>query len=334
MRKGLLILFALLTALSCVGQRDDPAPEVRLAASATALNVTEGESALFTVYSGDEDVTEYAQIRNCTDDTLLPGAAFTPAGPGEWHFVAEYEGDVSEEVTIAAFEVATAGQAFFQRSLVLEFTGTWCVNCPQMETALEDIRTSRPGRVVQVAVHCLSIDPMAIPEGNELQSRFSVNNVCPSVIVDLDPESLITQSSPELVLSHIDRLLESRGPSAGVAVSTTLEEGLLTVEASLEAVRDGEYAFAVILLEDGIVAPQTGSTATHIHNHVLRAWQESGRKTVLEEGAQWQETFSLSASEHQRVAVAVLRNGLVDNVAVCPAGGSADFSYEETQSNP
>ena len=84
MRKGLLILFALLTALSCVGQRDDPAPEVRLAASATALNVTEGESALFTVYSGDEDVTESAQIRNCTDDTLLPGAAFTPAGPGEW----------------------------------------------------------------------------------------------------------------------------------------------------------------------------------------------------------------------------------------------------------
>lgn len=334
MRKGLLIWFALLTAFSCVGQKDDPAPEVRLAVSAAALNATEGEAALFTVFSGDEDVTEYALIRNRTDDTVLSEPVFIPSGAGEWRFVAEYEGEVSEEVPVSAFEVSSSGQSYFRRSLVLEFTGTWCVNCPRMETALEDVLAARPGRVVPVAVHCLSIDPMAVPEGNDLQGRFSINNVCPSVIVDLDPESLITQSSPELVLSHIDRLLESRGEAAGVAVSTTLEEGVLTVNASLEAVRDGEYSFAVILLEDGIVAPQTGATAAHIHNDVLREWRESGQTTSLTEGERLQEVVSLAASEHQRVAVAVLRNGLVDNVAVCPAGGSADFSYEETPLNP
>ena len=55
MKRWIYILLALVSALSCVGQKDDPIPEPRLTADLTALNATAGETATFTVYSGAED---------------------------------------------------------------------------------------------------------------------------------------------------------------------------------------------------------------------------------------------------------------------------------------
>ena len=323
-----IIFFALLAVLSCVGQKDDPVPEIRLTVNASLLNVTRGDSALFTVYSGEDDVTSGALICNCTDGTVLPGPVFSPERAGEWHFAAEYGGVRSEEVAVSAYEAASGGKDYFRRSLVLEFTGTWCVNCPGMEAALKDVVMARPGRVVPVSVHCLSIDPMTPPCSDELQSRFSINNVCPSVIIDMDGASLVSRSSSDLILSHIDRLLEERGAAGGITLETSFEGGNLRVEAGMKAVREGAYTFAAILVEDGIVAPQTGSTSNHVHNHVLRQWRQSAAATVLEKGETMQETFIIPAEGNQRVVVAILRNGIVDNVADCPAGASVGYLYE------
>ena len=79
MRKWFYILLAILPVLSCVGQKDDPTPELRLVADLTAINVTAGEYATFTVFSGAEDVTAYASIRNVTDGKDLESNVFSPA---------------------------------------------------------------------------------------------------------------------------------------------------------------------------------------------------------------------------------------------------------------
>ena len=205
MGKWFYILLAMLPMLSCVGQKDDPVPELRLVADLTALNVTAGESATFTVYSGAEDVTAFSMIRNLTDGTELEGNVFAPAGAGEWTFAAALDGAESEPVTVTAIEIADEGKVFFRRSLVLDFTGTWCVNCPKMEAAIEETMEARPGRVIPVSVHCMSVDPMYVkPLSDDLSGRFGVT-AYPSAVVDLDPESLITTSSPELLQSHIAR---------------------------------------------------------------------------------------------------------------------------------
>ena len=329
MKRWIYILLALVSALSCVGQKDDPIPEPRLTADLTALNATAGETATFTVYSGAEDVTEYATIRNLTDDTVLEGNVFAPAGEGEWTFVAEYEGLLSEELTVTAFVVAEEGKDFFRRSLVLDFTGTWCVNCPKMDAAIEEAMAARPGRIVPVSVHCMA-DPMRIkPLCDNLAKQFKVS-AYPSAVVDMDPESLITQSSSELLLSHIDRLLESRGVSAGIRIESTLDGEDLSVTVEAKAVQDGEYALSIILLEDGIVAKQTGADdgENHVHNNVLRQWEDGDPVTLKEEETA---TLSLTASVSgkYRVVALVLRNGLVDNVVQCTAGASVDYQFEE-----
>lgn len=330
MKRWIYILLALVSALSCVGQKDDPIPEPRLTADLTALNATAGETATFTVYSGAEDVTEYATIRNLTDDTVLEGNVFAPAGEGEWTFVAEYEGLLSEELTVTAFVVAEEGKDFFRRSLVLDFTGTWCVNCPKMDAAIEEAMAARPGRIVPVSVHCMAVDPMYLkPTSDNLVKRFGVK-AYPSAVVDLDPESLISTTSSELLLSHIDRLLESRGVSAGIRIESTLDGENLSVTVEAKAVQDGEYALSIILLEDGIIAKQTGADdgENHVHNNVLRQWEDGDPITLKEEETA---TLSLTAtvSGKYRIVAVVSRGGLVDNVVSCTAGASADYQFEE-----
>jgi len=329
MKKWLFILLSFLPVLSCVGQKDDPAPELRLLADLTALNVTAGECATFTVLSGAEDVTAYATIRNVTDGTDLEGPVFAPAEAGEWTFVASVDGQESEPLTVTAIVIAEEGKDFFRRSLVLDFTGTWCVNCPKMEAAIEAAMEARPGRVIPVSVHCMSIDPMYVkPLSDNLVKQFGIE-AYPSAVVDLDPESRMTTASPELLQGHIDRLLEERGPAAGLCVESVVDGENYTLTAGMKAVRDGDYTLAVLVLEDGIVATQTGGAVDQVHNNVLRLWTEGEPLTGLKEGDTAARTFTGTIPAKSRFVVLVLRDGLVDNLVGCAPGASVDWQYEE-----
>ena len=224
---------------------------------------------------------------------------------------------------------AEEGKDFFRRSLVLDFTGTWCVNCPKMDAAIEESMAARPGRIVPVSVHCLSVDPMYVkPLSDDLVKQFGVK-AYPSAVVDMDPESLITVSSSELLLNHVDRLLAERKLAAGVRVETTLDAGKYTLKAEMKAVRDGDYTLAVLVLEDGIVAAQTGGTPDQVHNNVLRSWTEGEPHTGLHEGDTATLELTGDITDKGRFVVLVLRNGLVDNLSGCAPGASAGWQYEE-----
>ena len=328
MRKWFCLLLCFLPMLSCVGQKDDPTPELRLVADLTALNVTAGEFATFTVYSGAEDVTAYAAIRNLTDGTRLEGNVFAPGEAGEWSFAATLDGAESEPVTVTAIVISDEGKDFFRRSLVLDFTGTWCVNCPKMEAAIEETMEARPGRVIPVSVHCLSVDPMYVkPLSDNLVSQFGVK-AWPSAVVDMDPESLITTASPELLQSHIDRLLEARGLAAGIQVESSLVDGICGMDVHVKVVRDGDYTLSILEVEDGIVASQTGGTSDYVHNNVLRSWSDNPLNS-LKEGDTADVVFEMPAGAKTRFVLVVLRDGLVDNVSSFIPGASVYYQYEE-----
>jgi len=99
--------------------------------------------------------------------------------------------------------------------------------------------------------------------------------------------------------------------------------------AGMKAVRDGDYTLALLVLEDGIVAAQTGGTKDYVHNNVLRSWTEGDPIKGLKEGDIADCTFTGNVSAKARFVVLVLRNGLVDNVISCAPGASTDWQYEE-----
>ncbi|MBO4455162.1 MAG: Omp28-related outer membrane protein [Bacteroidales bacterium] len=218
---------------------------------------------------------------------------------------------------------------YFRRSLILDFTGTWCVNCPKMQTAIYDACEQRPGRIVVVSVHCLSVDPMALTsESAALIKEFGVS-AYPSAVVDLDPSSLTSTSSTELLLSHCDRLLEARGDACGIKISSTLDGGALKVDVEATPVRDGSYSIHLVLLEDGVVAKQIGASDDYVHNDVLRAWLDAPSAFEGVTGQAFSASFSLDgAAEGMRVAAIVRRDGTADNAASCHVGEQIDYQHE------
>ena len=162
--------------------------------------------------------------------------------------------------------------AYYRRSLVLDFTGTWCVHCPKMEAAIEDLQARR---IAVVSVHCMPSDKMAvIPLSDDLAKRFGVVSY-PSAVVDLDPSSLVTTPSATLLEAACKSLLEKRQEAAGIRVSSTIKDDMLEVTVEATAVREGSYSLHFVVLEDGIVEAQTGSSSSHVHNNVLRSWHDS-----------------------------------------------------------
>ncbi|MBO7604019.1 MAG: Omp28-related outer membrane protein, partial [Bacteroidales bacterium] len=109
----------------------------------------------------------------------------------------------------------------------------------------------------------------------------------------------------------------------------TLEGSTLQVEVEATAVRDGDYSLQLLLLEDGIVAPQTGASDDYVHNDVLRSWTETA-VSARKAGDVFSASFSLAAEGGSLRSVAlVCRGGIVDNAAECKAGGSIAYLFEK-----
>ena len=194
--------------------------------------------------------------------------------------------------------------------LLLDFTGTWCVNCPRMEAAVEEAMESRPGLIVPVSVHCLTLDPMApMPLSSNLATRFGVS-AYPSVVVDLNPASLFSTTSAELILSRCDAALAARGAAAELSVERS--GPTFTVNATIT--QAGDYTLHLLVLEDGIVAAQTGGSEQHVHNNVLRSWNDSVPFPGLGVGDEIMFNVSLMLSDNQRLIALACRDGLVNAV--------------------
>lgn len=181
------------------------------------------------------------------------------------------------------------------QSLVIDFTATWCVNCPRMTLAIEEAMADRPGELVPLCVHFG--DALACADGISLVTLFGVQSY-PSAVVDMDASSLTTATSKEILLSRIDERKALKKPACTMEVkAVSPSEGKLEASVQVTAVSEGEYRLWVLLVEDGIVAAQTGGSENEVHNHVLRRFLHAGEDGhplgTLTEGASasWESSF-------------------------------------------
>ena len=153
-------------------------------------------------------------------------------------------------------------------ALLLDFTATWCVNCPRMASAIEEASRQRPGSVFPVSVHFR--DALSFADGEALAATYGVQ-AYPSLVTNLSASSLITATSSELILSKIDATAAQRKGTCSLtltAESSAAGQYKLIAEAGVS--QAGSYRLGALLLEDGIVAPQTGGSDDYVHNDVLR----------------------------------------------------------------
>lgn len=158
-----------------------------------------------------------------------------------------------------AQRVNTAGQTFERKVVVEEFTGSWCGNCPRGTVGLSRLAEDFGDRVICIAVHVGSGEPMLISAYADLQPGSGV----PACIVNrgdkLDPYS----GSGSRGFNHygldVDVEEQLNMPAeAGVTLVAEWADAqqwdvkfTATTTFSLSA-DEANYRLAFVLLEDGL----------------------------------------------------------------------------------
>lgn len=145
--------------------------------------------------------------------------------------------------------------------IVLDFTATWCVNCPRMTTAIEEASAARS--FIPICVHFQ--DDFVCDQGKQLVSHFGVE-AYPSAVMNMDKSTLITATSKDLIIAKLDASVSSKSPCT-IEPSLDYEKGVLLVKVT--AAEEGEYTLSAAVLDDGLVHAQTGASDKYVHNNVF-----------------------------------------------------------------
>ena len=209
------------------------------------------------------------------------------------------------------------GAAEAGAGIVLDFTATWCVNCPRMHQAIEDARTERPGKIIPISIHFQ--DDMVCEDGKALISHFGVE-AYPSLVANMDPGTLITATSKDLILAKLDAAASAKAPCA-LEVRPGTDA---SVSVRIQAVDAGEYSLSVALLEDGITAAQTGASGNYVHDNVFRGFLQENllgdSLGQLAAGQVVERSFAIPGDKNQanRVVAFVCHDGIVNAATDVP----------------
>lgn len=238
-----------------------------------------------------------------------------------------YEGDVVVE------------SRFEKNVCVMEFTGTWCAQCPEGAVTLNYL-VSRAYKDQAYALAFHNDDPYSLPAEQELKKMFNWAGY-PAYVVDMRKDGVGSLNEGGCG-SEIEESLYDIGTHCGVSVSSVLKDGEVSVDAKVFSELAMEYRIAAYVIEDKIVGEQMQGTGTvqddYVHRHVVRKMLSADvRGDKLGNLAPEEEktvTFGFAVEEEwntDNLSVAVLaidEDGHVNNMAVCAAdGGKMDYEY-------
>ncbi|MBO7192155.1 MAG: Omp28-related outer membrane protein [Bacteroidales bacterium] len=316
-----------------------------LVADKTNLPAGGNDPVRFRVTYGGADVTASSLII-CTSapgsdgkpETV--GTEFIVKDPGSYEFVAWYQGMTSEPVAVTV-AAETVQEGRFQRHVcVMEFTGTWCAQCPDGATVLNYlISKTYKGKAFAMAFHNGDKDPFALPVEQDLFKMFGWSGY-PAYVVDMRDTGLLNEGGCD---TAIEKSL-AEPAHCGVAVSSVYdaEAGIATVDAKVFAERGMAYRVAAYVIEDKIKGEQMQSTGTvkkdYTHRHVVRKMLSADVRGdslgQVKAGTETSKSFTFevdSSWNMDNLTVAVLaidKDGRVNNMAVCDVnGGTMDYEY-------
>ena len=335
-----------LTVLSCVGQKDEVMEgDLQFIADKTILSVDNGEQATFSVLCNGLDVTSESTIFDITGGAAveLPSPVFIPEDRGIYKFQAYYMDVAAPQLQIEAVksEEKPTGE-FLRKYMIMKFTATWCVKCPNMAEAIKSVKSSIPGRIIDISVHY--IDDFQVEDGKKYLEYFNVSAI-PVAVVNLDKRTQTSIASSTLLTNSINKVVVENLPVCGIKLSSIKENGMVVVDVETTITGDGKYKIAVALLEDGIIKAQTGGGAEYVHNGVLR---DMLQQSVLGDGLGECKSGDVISQRYQfsadnlksdgkyRLAAFLLKecgsnNFIVNNITECQLYGSTDYIYDSNE---
>ena len=226
---------------------------------------------------------------------------------------------------------------FPRRVCVMEFTGTWCSQCPAGATVLNYLVDRQyKGKAFALAFH--NEDIYALPQEQELYAIFKWSGY-PAYVTDMRDMGLLNEGG---CAGTIEKSLTESVTHCGAAVSCTYDPQSKTakVDAKVFSELTSDYRLAAYVVEDKVIGEQTESTGTirddYSHRHVVRAMLSSNvRGDSLGEvvsGTEARKSYTFEVDQTwnlENLSVAVLaidKDGHVNNMATCSVnGGQMDY---------
>lgn len=292
---------------------------------------------------GTEDITSLTYKQTIDDQEKSFTIEFDPIAVGSKRYIAfkaaaPDEVDVTKTMkiqvtaingtevtkTVVSGKVTTAEFVPVHRSVVEDYTGTWCKFCPQGYVAMEAIRRDYPESVLGIAYH--AGDPMYVNTFTEPQSV----NGYPTMRVNRSTDDPNNTGSAVTVAQTSVKATNSLAP---VAVSLDVAEWLddeyaeAYCKATLEfanAVSDGEYKVEFALIEDGLQGSGSSWKQMNYYAGKTAAWNDPLWDTFTNGG-------SYVSVEFNDVCIAntlKLGSGFVS--AVPATEGRTEISFEYT----
>lgn len=238
------------------------------------------------------------------------------------------------------FEGEEVVESRFEKNVcVMEFTGTWCAQCPEGAVTLNYlVSKAYEGKAYALAFH--NDDPYALPAEQDLMNIFKWVGY-PAFVVDMREDGVGSLNEGGCG-AQIEKSLYDIGTHCGVSVSCVLEDGKAKVDAKVFSERTMDYRIAAYVIEDKIVGEQMQGTGTvqddYVHRHVVRkmlcADVRGDKLGSIKAGEEEDASFGFDVEEDwnvENLSIAVLAiddNGHVNNMAVCAAdGGETDYEY-------
>lgn len=235
------------------------------------------------------------------------------------------------------------------RMLGMQFTSVGCTNCPILTSAIKNVEANMPGRIIPVSFHMdygEYEDPMTLPVNTRFYEMVNTGEGLPMFALNFRKSSSHIVNEYAKIVSEIEHQAETYPAVAGVAVSSTWQEGSDKVEvtAKFKVNEAGEYRYHIFLVEDGIESYQVGSDGgSYVHDNVFRAMTadnitgtrlNGGNDLVT--GKEYSVTRTISLEEGwnpaRMSAVAVILNTedsgetfCANNANVCALGESVDY---------
>lgn len=329
---------------ACSGQVDPEVDNVLLTLTADRTEVVaDGESeVVFTVMHGVQDVTSVSKITCTSGNASVKGNVFVPLQEGTYVFTASYEGKTSEGVTVTVMEPVAS--RFERHVCVMEFTGTWCSQCPSGATAITYlVEEAYKGKAFAMAFH--NDDIYEIPQEKELYNKFPFSGY-PGFVTDMRDYGNILDGGCS---TSIERSLYETETHCGASLKCMAVENSdgtvkVTADARMFSEKTMNYRMAAYVIEDKVVGEQklgnNDIDESYVHRHVVRqmlsasiAGDDLGSVSAGMEAARTYEFTSSNEWNSSNLSVAVLvidDAGRVNNMAICSCmNGEMDYEYAE-----
>lgn len=361
--KNILILLAFLPALfACSGTVDADALPV-LAADRTELEIASADKAVLTVTYNGQDVTSSSVIyyagAGSTSYTPLEGNVFAPQLEGEYTLYAEYLDKTSAQIKINVKNTEVKTESKFDRHVcVVEFTGAWCINCPEGYSKMMGILSKPTLAKYKENIHICAFhsdvegkDSLAVDQTQDLFKLFD-GLAYPSFATDLRDSGVLTSDGISNFQPSLMTSFNEYPAHCGVAVSSVLnEEGTeAKVTIKLESELTSQYRVVILVVQNNIKGYQKtpeyqDGQDNYNHAHVVRKVVTSYKDTftgekLTEDGVvasgnvvtkEWTvEIDRRWVLENTEIyAIALDADGHVNNMNVCGiSGGDSGFDLK------